>query len=170
MPPVLGLVCFLMSLQLSNLFRFIFPATLFLAAGLRADEIAPPAALTPTEAALLRRFDTNGDGKIDETELADAHEAMRSQPAAQPAARQAAARQVYARLLARFDTQRTGHLDPPEQAAAVQFLRQNAPRVYQALLQRFDLNGDGELDAGETAAMFGAIGRVATAPAPRPPA
>jgi hypothetical protein len=154
-----------MSLQHTKLFRFILPATLFLAASVRGDEAKPAAVLTPYEQALLKRFDTNGDGKLDETELADAHEALRV-PAG---TRAAAATQVYARLMARFDQHQTGHLDPDEQAAAVQFLRQNAPRIYQALVQRFDLNGDGELDATETAAMFGALGQVAAATAPRPP-
>jgi EF hand len=157
-----------MSLQRFKLFRFILPATLFLAGGLRADEARPAAPLTPTEAALLKRFDTNGDGKLDETELADAHEALRAQPGAQPAARAAMARQVYARLLERFDARQTGHLDPDEQAAAVQFLRENAPRVYQALLERFDVNNDGALDATETAAMFGTLGQVAAGPPLRP--
>jgi len=157
-----------MSLQRFNLFRFTFPATLFLAAGLRADEAKPAGNLTPTEAALLQRFDANRDGKLDEEELADAHEALRAQPAAQPAARLAIASQIYGRMLERFDQRKTGHLDPDEQAAAVQFLRQNNPRIYQALLQRFDLNGDGELDAPETAAMFGALGQAAAVAAPRP--
>jgi hypothetical protein len=154
-----------MSLQLPNLFRFIFPATLFLAAGLRADEAKPAANLTPTEEALLKRFDTNGDGRLDETELADAHEALR----VQPAARAAIASQVYGRLLAHFDKNQTGHLAPEEQAAAVAYLRQNNPRIYQALLQRFDVNGDGQLDASETAAMFGALGQVAAAAPARAP-
>jgi len=151
-----------MSLQRSKLFTFIFPATLFLAAALRAEEARPAAPLTPTEAALLKRFDTNGDGKLDETELADAHEALR----VQPGARAAIAGQVYSRLLEHFDAAQAGHLSPDEQAAAVQYLRQNAPRIYQALLQRFDLNGDGALDAAETAAMFGALGQVAASALP----
>jgi hypothetical protein len=151
-----------MSLQHSKLFSFILPATLFLAAGLRADEAKPAATLTPPEAALLKRFDTNGDGKLDETELADAHEALRGAPGA----RAAVAGQVYSRLLEHFDRDQTGHLGPDEQAAAVGYLRQNAPRIYQALLQRFDLNGDGELDAPETAAMFGTLGKVAMATPP----
>ncbi len=153
-----------MSLQHSKLFSSLLPATLFLVAGLRAQEARPAANLTLAEAALLKRFDTNGDGKLDETELADAHEALRQLPGA----RAAAARQVYTRLLERFDAAQTGHLDPEEQAAAVQFLRQNAPRVYQALVQRFDLNTDGELDAAETAAMFGTLDQVAAPPRQRP--
>jgi len=159
-----------MSLQRFNLFRFTFPATLFLAAGLRADEAKPAGNLTPTEAALLQRFDANRDGKLDEEELADAHEALRAQPAAQPGARAALAGQIYERLLQRFDSQKTGHLTPDEQLAAVRFLRQNQPRIYQTLLQRFDLNGDGELDPGETAAMFGVLSQVAARTALRPPA
>jgi Ca2+-binding EF-hand superfamily protein len=146
-----------MSLQLPNLFRFIFPATLFLAAGLRADEAKPAANLIPSEEAMLRRFDTNGDGKLDETELADAHEALR----VQPATRAALATEIYGRMVERFGKNQAGHLDPGEQTAAVGYLRQNNPRIYQALLERFDANGDGQLDSVETAAMFGALGQVA---------
>ena len=42
---------------------------------------------------------------------------------------------------------------PKSRAAAVQFLRENAPRVYQTLLERFDVNNErATLDATETAA------------------
>jgi Ca2+-binding EF-hand superfamily protein len=153
-----------MSLQLPNLFRFIVPATLFLAAGLRGDEPKPAANLIPSEEAMLQRFDTNGDGKLDETELADAHEALR----VQPATRAALATQVYGRLLEHFGKNGAGRLDPEEQAAAVGYLRQNNPRIYQALLLRFDVNGDGQLDSVETAAMFGALAQVAAAQPARP--
>jgi Ca2+-binding EF-hand superfamily protein len=148
-----------MSLQPSNLFRLILPATLFLAAGLRADEGKPAAGLIPNEEAMLKRFDTNGDGKLDESELADAHEALR----AQPATRAALAAQVYGRMLERFGKNQPGRLDPEEQAAAVGFLRQNNPRIYQALVERFDVNGDGQLDSVETSAMFEALGQIAAA-------
>ena len=154
-----------MSLQLSNLIRFIVPATLFLAASLRADEAKPAAGLTPTEMALLKRFDTNGDGKLDESELADAHEALR----VQPATRAAIAAQVYDRLVEHFGKDEAGRLDPAEQAEAVGYLRQNNPRIYQALLLRFDSNGDGQLDAAETSALFDALSRVAAATPARPP-
>jgi len=171
---------------------FALPATLFLAvaAFLRADPppggpaaapvtLAPPAArqaaaLTPTEA-LVRRFDTNGDGKLDEGELAAAHEELRAAPEMPdgemdptgqaaagriPGGRGAAARAIYARLLAKFDVDHTGALTPAQQAAAVAFLQQNNPYLYQNLLQRFDANGDGQLDAAETATLFATLAAV----------
>jgi hypothetical protein len=106
----------------------------------------------------LERYDTNGDGVLDETELANAHAAMR----APVKTRLANARLLYARLLRKFDPRRTGKLDPAAQAEAVEFLKVNAPRVYQALLRRFDRDGDGQLEPGEREEMFDTLSRVAT--------
>ena len=73
-------------------------ATLFLAAGLPAQEPAmattSPAASQRTQA-LLKRFDKNGDGQLDESERAD----MRKY------------------FLARFDKNGDGRLDEDERAA-----------------------------------------------------
>ena len=139
------------------------PATLFLAGfGLRAQEatspsIPPPQAsssLTPKEQALLKRFDTNGDGKLDDEELAHAHEVLQSEARSQ---RLANASRLYARLLAKYDTAHTGTLTPAQQDEAVAFLKTSAPGVYTRLVQRFDKDGHGSLDRSETEAMFTAL-------------
>jgi Ca2+-binding EF-hand superfamily protein len=148
-----------MSLQRSTLLTFILAATLFLIGAARAENAPAASVLTPTEQALLQRYDTNRDGVLDETELANAHEAMR----APVKTRLARAGVLYARLLRKFDPKQTGKLDPAAQAEAVAFLKAKAPRVYQALLRRFDRDGDGQLEAGETAEMFDVLSRVATA-------
>jgi hypothetical protein len=152
-----------MSLQRSTLLTFISAATLFLSGTAWAENAPPPSALTPTEQALLQRYDTNHDGVLDETELANAHEAMR----APVQTRLAIARVVYARLLRKFDPKQTGKLDPAAQAEAVEYLKANNPRIYQALLRRFDHDGDGQLEAGERADLFDTLSRVsAVAKAP----
>jgi len=107
--------------------------------------------LSPKEQELLKRFDLNHDGKLDDHELALAHEAIRQEEAGKAVDN---ARRLYARLLEKFDTERKGNLSPTEQADAVAFLETNYRGVYQKLVQKFDRNGDGKLDADETQAMF----------------
>jgi len=120
--------------------------------------LAPPrpdVTLTPQEAEVLKRFDKNGDGRLDEDEVAAAHMGMvRIEPRAR------VGQMIYGRLLQAFDREHRGSLSPEEQFQAVEFLRDNRPVIYQALLRRFDLNHDGSLDANETAAMFRALERL----------
>jgi len=120
--------------------------------------LAPPRAdttLTPEETEVLKRFDKNGDGRLDDDEVAAAHMGM-----ARTELRARVGQMVYSRLLQAFDREHRGSLSPEEQAQAVEFLRANRPVIYQALLRRFDLNRDGSLDANETAAMFRALERI----------
>jgi len=160
------------SMKRPGLSRPLVAATLFLAAAaLRAEETAPakPAGppLSPSERELVKRYDKNGDGRLDAEELAAAHEAMRTEAPMRgpdgnrpPGQAGALGRQVYQRLLQTYDQNRDGHLDAGEQTAAVESLRANRPEIYQALLQRFDVNGDGKFDAGESAAMFDTLSRL----------
>jgi Ca2+-binding EF-hand superfamily protein len=131
----------------------------------------PPRPLTPQEQAILKKYDTNGDGKLEPDELAAAHgAAMQKTPA-----RGAMARAIYDGLLTRFDVEHQGSLSAEEQARAVAALAADRPGIYQLLLRRFDRDGDGRLDAGETAALFHYFAALppagrALAGAPRPPA
>jgi Ca2+-binding EF-hand superfamily protein len=117
-------------------------ATLFLAAG-RAEEAKapPPAARDAGQAGLLQRFDTNHDGKLDEAELAAAHESMLQAGFGNGAGGERRSKRE-AWLLKHFDKNGDGKLDESERA--------EAKRV---MLARFDTNHDGRLDEDERAAM-----------------
>ena len=116
-------------------------ATLFLVAGRAEAPKAPPAmVMDSNQAELLRRYDTNHDGKLDEDELAVAHEAMLKQDFNGPAS--ARGGKFRAAMVKRFDRNGDGQLDENERA-----------EMRKALLARFDKNGDGRLDDTERAAM-----------------
>jgi Ca2+-binding EF-hand superfamily protein len=131
---------------------------LFLVAGLRAAEAATaagaatpaPVNLTPQQAELLRRYDTNHDGRLDDEELAAAHaDLLEAQTrAAVPAAR------LYLRLVRIFDRDGDGTLNSEEQATALAYLQEHNPVIYRRLLGRFDSNHDQKLDPAESAALF----------------
>lgn len=86
---------------------------------------------------MMKRYDQDGDGKLDETELA---ELIKNRNTAGPGAPGARLREQMVRL---FDKNGDGQLDPDERAAAEQF---RADQV-----KRHDKNGDGQLDAEERA-------------------
>ena len=151
-------------------------ATLFLAGALGAEEAKPavlpakapgeagPAPLTmkPGRAEdILRRFDKNGDGKLDEDEQADAHEVMLKEQLARPVARPGppdGAPPFGARLLELFDKNHDGRLDDDERAAARNYAEERGlgenGAVRAELIRRFDRDGDGKLDAEESAALI----------------
>jgi len=117
-------------------------ATLFLGTAVAADPkpaapAAPPPALDAGQAELLRRYDTNHDGKLDEAELAAAHEHMLKDGAAG----KGQGGRFRAEMIKRFDTNGDGQLDETERAAMRKYL-----------LARFDKNGDGRIDEDERAA------------------
>ena len=168
-------------MRVSRLLPSVCSATLFLACGLCGQEAGPAAAtaddipvpalappshqprpLTPQEEEILKRYDTNGDGKIDADELAAAHEA--TQP--QGRGRGAIARTIYGALLARFDLDHRGRLNAEEQQRAAAFLASVRPGVYRLLLKRFDKNGDGKLDSAELATMFATLATFSGPPLP----
>ena len=123
-------------------------ATLFLVGG-RADEPkpAPPAAAAPApamdsaQAELLKRYDTNHDGKLDENELAAAHEGMLKETFNGTAGGERG-KKFRAAMIKRFDRNGDGQLDESEKAAMKKYF-----------LDRFDTNHDGKLDEDERAAM-----------------
>ena len=151
-----------------NPHRLITPllsATLFLGAGAFAQTpdsgtspaasplLAPPAAkprLSERETELLKRFDKNGDGTLDEDELAAAHETMYREQEQ----REVYARRIYDQLLALFDKDHKGSLNPAEQAQALDYVQAHIPEAYDRILKRFDRAGEGKLTADESAAVF----------------
>ena len=120
-------------------------ATLFLVAA-RADapKTAVPAAPRAMEAAsaeLLQRYDTNHDGKLDENELAAAHEDLRKRNFNGGAGGERGQR-FRAVMIQRFDRNGDGRLDENEKAAMKKYF-----------LDRYDTNHDGRLDEDERATM-----------------
>lgn len=146
-----------------GLFPTLFAATLFLAAvrAAESDPMAPPPLAPPgtgatgavklseRDAALLKRFDKNGDGKLDEDELADAHDTMRDEQMARSEGVEPQARE---KILERFDANQDGRLDDEERAAMRKALAEGQAAFRARLMERFDLNHDGKLDAAERTA------------------
>jgi Ca2+-binding EF-hand superfamily protein len=140
-------------------------ATLFListfAPPLLAQEMmgAPPSKAARRSEELLKRFDQNGDGKLDDDERADAKEMMLREQLDRQRARTAALpggpEQFRAQALQMFDRNRDGQLDGDERIAAQKFAaaRGDGTRNPEELKKRFDQSRDGMLDAGERAKM-----------------
>ncbi|MFO1041795.1 MAG: EF-hand domain-containing protein [Planctomycetaceae bacterium] len=121
---------------------------------------------------LLKRFDKNGDGKLDPTEMAAARQAMQGQgfPGAGkggpgmgkgpggPGEGNGPGREA---ILKRFDKNGDGQLDETERAAARKAMEErgggagpgngNGPGR-EEILKRFDKDGDGKLNEEERAA------------------
>jgi len=170
--------------KLAILIPPLVSATLFLAAA-RADDApaapdtaAPAGDLQPggaTYQQLLQRYDTNHDGKLDESELAAAHEDMAQQRLENGKGVGKKARQ---QLLDMFDKEHKGYLTAQERAEARAYLQQHLELRKQLMLERYDKNGDGKLDASERAAMQEDfrkmrekhLSREGVAPAPAPAA
>lgn len=119
----------------------LLAATLFHPAARAEDPKPAPAPMSDDDKALLQRFDRNHDGKLDEAELAAAHESMLKSTLG-GGADNPGARKFRAALIRRFDKNGDGKLDEAEQAEA-----------RAAVLKRWDTNHDGRLDEDERAAM-----------------
>ena len=105
---------------------------------------------------LLKRYDKNGDGKLDDDERADAKEAMMKEQVEKQVARATALpgglEQFRTQALEMFDKNRDGRLDDDERVAAQKFAE-----TYMAgaedLNKRFDKNGNGKIDPEERTAI-----------------
>jgi Ca2+-binding EF-hand superfamily protein len=142
----------------------LLSATLFLivssATALSGQDMM--AATPPTKAAkradeLLKRFDKNADGKLDDDERADAKERMLTEQVDRQMARAAALpgglEQFRSEALQMFDQNRDGRLDEEERAAAQKFadMRHSGADDSEGMRKQFDKNGDGKIDAEERA-------------------
>ena len=143
-------------MKTSFLLPSCFAATLFLTVGLRAadadptsavpdDQAATPKASAAHQAELLKRFDKNGDGKLDDTEKAAAKAEMQKHGSERKG-------KMRERALELYDKNGDGKLDETERAAAMADIK-SRPRV----IKRFDKDGDGKLNAEEEAAAEKAI-------------
>lgn len=95
---------------------------------------------------MRKKFDTNGDGKLDDTEKAAMREAMKNDPQFQKRREE---------MIKRFDTNGDGQLDDTEKAAMEAAAKAKGGGkggdLKDKMLARFDKNGDGQLDEAEKA-------------------
>ena len=107
-------------------------------------------ALSEQDKEILKRFDKNADGVLDEEELAAAHESMyRNQIQAE-----VIARRIYDQMLAKFDVRHEGKLDLAQQEQALEYLKTEHPEAYKKALARFARQGSGLFSTGEKSAFF----------------
>lgn len=102
----------------------------------------------PNREEMMKQFDANGDGQLDQTERQALRQHMQSMRGQGGGPGQRPDRPGGARGMARFDTDGDGQLSPAEREAAAATMREhvvNNPRA----MQRFDLDGDGTLSDDE---------------------
>ncbi len=134
-------------------------------------------------AAMLKRFDLNGDGRIDDDERAEAREMMLQEQVhrqmAHVAASQATPEVFRQRALEFFDANRDGRLDEEERAAAQKFIENRAAVTTlpewsawrDEFLKRVDKNVNGRIDPDERDAVRDLLlGPAATPDRSVPPA
>lgn len=100
----------------------------------------------PDRAALLEKFDKDGDGELNEEERKAAREA-----------REAQMKERRAEMIAKFDTDGDGELNEEERKAAREAAQ---AAMKERLLKRFDEDGDGQLNADEQAKADKALERL----------
>jgi Ca2+-binding EF-hand superfamily protein len=139
--------------------RFL-SATLFIAIGLRAQDAAKPATGMMGKAGnraqeTMKRYDKNGDGRIDDDERADAQEVMLKERLDRQAQLGVGAPEALrARLLEVFDKNRDGRLDEEERTAVAEYSPGVNPALRGEIMQRFDRNRDGKIDDAERSVMM----------------
>ena len=138
------------SMKRPGLTPHLVAATLFLALALarlsHAQDMRPmDGAIDPAKsmAELLKRYDKNGDGKLDDDERADAKEAMMKEQVDRQMARAGmlpgGLQQFRTQVMEMFDKNRDGRLDDEERAAAQRFA-DNYASATDDLKKQFDKN------------------------------
>ena len=118
-----------------------------------ATAIPPPSAkpvLSAADQEILKRYDKNGDGKLDDSELAAAMEENRETADANRQKKLDQLKEREKAWLKEFDKNGDGKLDAAELAVMEQTLRarlEKNPR----LMKKFDADGDGKLSDAEWA-------------------
>ena len=101
----------------------------------------------------MKRFDRDGDGKLDDAERAAAKEIlMKEQPTAtsvDATSERPGPEAMRTRLLEMFDQNKDGRLDDYEVATAMKAVEERGGRMRDELVKRFDRNGNGQLDDDE---------------------
>jgi len=156
-------------MKYNTLYHLLLSATLFLVTTLDAQPLNTPVqgnvslldkptqpTLSEQDKELIKRFDKNGDGVLDEEELAVAHESMyRNQAQAE-----IMARRIYDIMLSKFDTRHEGKLDLTQQDLALEYLKNEHPDAYKKSLTRFGHQGSERLTSGEKNAFFQYLGNL----------
>lgn len=133
-----------------------------------ATQFLPPAAAQSEaqtrDAEIIKRYDTNKDGKLDDAEIAAVKEKVFMEGQQKQEDRRDRVRERQEKLVAEFDKNGDGKLDDTERAVMEIEYRarvEKRPR----LLERFDTNKDGKLDDAEwTAAKEKIIDRLQEEP------
>lgn len=157
------------SMKSFGLTPHLLSATLFLGLAARGESQentmttpGSPAAKSARRAEdLLKRFDRDGDGKLDDDERADAKEAMMKEQVDGQMARAASVpggpEAFRQRMLEMFDRNQDGRLDDEERAAAQKFAAERGfgpgGELRADLIKRFDRNGNGRIDEDERPAL-----------------
>ncbi len=87
---------------------------------------------------LLKKFDKDGDGKLNDAERADLKAAMEKRRGA-----------ADAKMLERFDTDKDGKMSDEERKAARAAMAKERKEIHTAMLAKFDKDGDGKLSKDE---------------------
>jgi Ca2+-binding EF-hand superfamily protein len=134
---------------------FLFPAAASLAQAQTMMGDTPAAKAARRAEDLLKRYDRNGDGKLDDDERAEAKEAMMQTQLDQQMARATAVpggiERFRTQALALFDRNKDGRLDDEERAEAQRLaeMRQDPGARLDDFAKSFDRNNDGKVDAEE---------------------
>ncbi|MDF3057329.1 MAG: hypothetical protein K0R17_1544 [Rariglobus sp.] len=132
-------------MKVSFLFPVFLAATQFVVTA-RAAEPEPAAAATH-DAEIIKRYDTNKDGKLDEAEIA----AVKEQTLMASQEKREEKRERLRDRLKEFDKDGDGKLDAGEKTAMETALRARAEKTPR-MLKRLDTDGDGKLSDAEWAA------------------
>ena len=87
---------------------------------------------------ILEKFDTDGDGKLNESEKSEVKKAMTQRRD-----------ENQAKMLSRFDSDKDGTLSPEEKKSAAPTIKKERKEIHQAALKQFDKDGDGKLSPEE---------------------
>lgn len=159
---------YIRSMKRPGLTPLVASATLFLFLGPTSALPAQPAMSTSADPVaakraeeLLKRYDRNGDGKLDDDERADAKDAMMKEQSERQRLRAAAmpggAEAFRTRMIELFDANKDGRLDDDERAAAQKFAAERGfspnGELREDVIKRFDRNANGRIDDDERPAL-----------------
>jgi Ca2+-binding EF-hand superfamily protein len=94
----------------------------------------------------IKRFDTDGDGKLSEAEKEAAREQF---PGMGKGGHGRHGREMHERMIEKYDANKNGQLDPEEREVA----RRDREARRAEFMKRFDTDGDGKLSESEREAM-----------------